>query len=103
MVKEFGIWKTIVYFFITFMLLAGVCYADTVTNSPFYKTTVEVVDVEARKEAETTVTIRTKTYQEYQFYGTGFHKGDTVIITFDTKEDNDCTNDEIVDAVIKRR
>ena len=98
MVKEFGIKNTIMYLFITFMLLVGVCYADTVANSPFYKTTVEVVDVEGEE-----VTIETETYQEYQFYGTGFHKGDIVIITFDTKGDNDCTNDEIVDAVIKRR
>lgn len=98
MIKEFGIRNTIIYLFIVFMLLVGVCYADTVTNSPFYKTTVEVVNVEREK-----VTIETKTYQEYQFYGTGFHKGDTVIVTFDTKGDNDCTNDEIVDAVIKRR
>lgn len=98
MVKEFGIRNTVIYLFITFMLLVGVCYADTVTNSPFYKTTVEVVNVEGEE-----VTIRTKTYQEYQFYGTGFHKGDEVIITFDTKGDNDYTNDEIVDAVIKRR
>lgn len=98
MVKEFGIWRTIVYFFITFMLLAGICYADTVANSPFYKTTVEVVKVENE-----TITIRTETCQEYQFYGTGFHKGDKVVITFDTKGDDDCTNDEIIDAVIKRR
>lgn len=91
------------YFFVTFMLLAGICYADTVANSPFYKATVEIVDVEVEKGVETIVTIRTKTYQEYQFYGTGFHKGDTVIVTFDTKGDNDCTNDEIVNAVIKRR
>lgn len=100
MVKEFGFWNTVVYLLIVFMLLVGVCYADTVTNSPFYKATVEVVDVEAGKEA-TTVTIRTKTCQEYQFYGTGFHKGDIVIVTFDTKGDNDYTNDEIIDAVIK--
>lgn len=98
MVKKFGIRNTVIYLFITFMLLVGVCYADTVTNSPFYKTTVEVVDVEGEE-----VTIETKTYQEYQFYGNDFHKGDIVIITFDTKGDNDCTNDEIVDAVIKRR
>jgi len=96
MVKEFGIRNTIIYLFITFMLLVGVCYADTVTNSPFYKATVEVVNVEGEE-----VTIETKTYQEYQFYGTGFRKGDEVIITFDTKGDNDCTNDEIVDAKIK--
>lgn len=98
MVKEFGIKNTMIYLFITFMLLVGVCYADTVTNSPFYKTTVEVVDVEGEE-----VTIRTKTCQEYQFYGTGFHKGDRVVVTFDTKGDNDCTNDEIVGAVIERR
>lgn len=96
MVKEFGFWNTVVYLLIVFMLLVGVCYADTVANSPFYKTTVKVVKVE--KE---TVTIETETYQEYQFYGTGFHKGDEVIITFDTKSDNDCTNDEIVDAKLK--
>ena len=98
MVKEFGVRNTMIYLFIVFMFLVGVCYADTVTNSPYYKATVEVVNVEGEE-----VTIETKTYQEYQFYGTGFHKGDIVIITFDTKGDNDCTNDEIVDAVIKRR
>lgn len=98
MVKEFGIKNTIMYLFIVFMFFIGVCYADTVANSPFYKATVEVVEVKGEK-----VTIRTETYQEYQFYGTGFHKGDEVIITFDTKGDNDCTNDEIIDAVIQRR
>lgn len=96
MIKEFGVKNTVMYLFITFMFFAGVCYADTVTNSPFYKATVEVVEVK-----EETVTIRTKTYQEYQFYGTGFHKGDEVVVTFDTKGDNDCTNDMIINAKIK--
>lgn len=96
MVKEFGVKNTIIYLFIVFMFLVGVCYADTVANSPLYKATVEVVNVEGEE-----VTIETETCQEYQFYGNDFHKGDIVIITFDTKGDNDCTNDEIVDAKIK--
>ena len=84
-------------FFISLMLfvLASLMYAAYLPYMP-YKADATVIEVEGDL-----ITVTTEHGNAYQFYGTGFHKRDEVIITFDTKGDNDCTNDEIVDAKIK--
>ena len=81
-----------ILFFTLFGFFAGILY---VTFAP-YKTPATVTEIEGDL-----ITVTTEHGNAYQFYGTGFHKGDIVIITFDTKGDNDCTNDEIVDAKLK--
>lgn len=83
-----------ILFFTLFGFFTGILY---VTFAP-YKTPATVTEIE-----EDLITVTTEHGNMYQFYGTGFHKGDIVIITFDTKGDNDYTNDEIVDAVIERK
>lgn len=92
--KRIVIYFLLILFFVIFGFFAGILY---VTFAP-YKTPATVTEIEGDL-----ITVTTEHGNAYQFYGTGFHKGDTVIVTFDTKGDNDCTNDEIIDAVIKGR
>lgn len=81
-------------FFILFGFFAGILY---VTFAP-YKTPATVTEIEGDL-----ITVTTDHGNMYQFYGNGFCNGDKVVISIDNKRDNDYTNDEIVDVVIKRR
>lgn len=89
--------KPFYIFFISLILfvVTSLIYAAYLPYMP-YKTDATVTEIEGDL-----ITVTTDHGNVYQFYGTGFHKGDIVIITFDTKGDNDCTNDEIVDAKLK--
>ena len=81
-------------FFILFGFFAGILY---VTFAP-YKTPATVTEIEGDL-----ITVTTDHGNVYQFYGTGFHKRDKVIISIDNKGDNDFNNDEVVDAKIKTK
>lgn len=78
-----------ILFFTLFGFFAGILY---VTFAP-YKTPATVTEIEGDL-----ITVTTDHGNVYQFYGTGFHKRDKVIISIDNKGDNDFNNDEIVNV-----
>lgn len=78
-----------ILFFVVFGFFAGILY---VTFAP-YKTPATVTEIEGDL-----ITVTTEHGNMYQFYGTGFHNRDKVIISIDNKRDNDFNNDEVVDV-----
>ncbi len=89
--------KPFYIFFIslTLFVVTSLMYAAYLPYMP-YKTDATVTEIEGDL-----ITVTTEHGNMYQFYGTGFCNGDKVIVSIDTKGDNDCTNDEIIDVEIK--
>ena len=78
-----------ILFFTLFGFFAGILY---MTFAP-YKIPATVTEIEGDL-----ITVTTEHGNMYQFYGTGFHKRDKIIISIDNKRDNDFNNDEVVDV-----
>jgi len=86
--------KPFYIFFISLTLFVVILlmYAAYLPYMP-YKTDATVTEIEGDL-----ITVTTEHGYMYQFYGTGFHKRDKIIISIDNKRDNDFNNDEVVDV-----